>query len=421
MKLPLTIGTAPDGSLVRLPLDALRRHMLALGASGSGKTVLCKVIVEECIRQRLPVIAIDPQGDLASLALEEDPAKLVALGVDATVAREFRQRVDVKIWTPGSTMGIPLSFAPAVAIPAGLSRENRIRAFGSAGSALASVNGSTDEATQVAFAMVLEYADTHNIACDRLDDFIQLLADPPMLLARQLEPVFDARLRAKAHKALVLKTLGPNRLLFDLGLPIDIGELFGLYDAPSNRTRLSVIYLNTLASQDEKDTFMALLCAAMYQWILGLDGSKLWGLLYVDEVAAYLPPVKTTASKQGLMLLLRQARKYGLCCLLATQSPGDIDYKALGQVGTIALGRIFGERALSKVEPLIRALPGTDSEGIMRTLPSMAKGHFALINPDEFAHGPAEVKVRWLASQHRTMAADEVAALVSDTDRARFG
>lgn len=423
MKLPLTIGTAPDGSLVQLPLDALRRHMLALGASGSGKTVLCKVIVEECIRKRLPVIAIDPQGDLASLALEEDPAVLVKMGVDPAIALAFRDRVDVKVWTPGSTHGIPLSFTPAMDVPSGIRPEDRIRAFGSVGQALAGMVAGSGESTSVAFSMILEYADSHGLACENIDDFINFLADPPLPLARALDAVFDEKARAKAHKAFLIKTLGANRLLFDLGMPIDVNELFGLYTGgPSDngKARLSIIYLNTLTSQEDKEIFVSLLCSAMYQWMLTLDGSKLWGMLYMDEVAPYLPPVKNPASKQGLMLLLRQARKYGLCCLLATQSPGDIDYKALGQVGTMALGRIFGERALGKVEPVIRAQPGVDTDAIMAGLPGMAKGRFVLVNPDVYA-GPTEAQVRWLVSKHVNVTADGLADLVSDTDREKYG
>jgi hypothetical protein len=423
MKLPLTIGHTPDGELVQLPIDALRRHMLALGASGSGKTVLCKVMVEECIRKRLPVIAVDPQGDLASFALTEDPAILVKMGVDPAIAAEFRNRVDVKVWTPGATLGIPVSFTPTMDIPEDIRPEDRIRAFGAVGRALAGMVGANDETAPVAFSMILEYADKQGLACETIDDFLAFLGDPPMPLARELNPVFDSKARAKCHKAFLLKTLGANRLMFDLGKPIDITEMFGLYTgepSASGRVRLSVIYLNTLTSQEDKEIFVSLLCSALYQWMLTLDGEQLWGMFYMDEVAPYLPPVKNPASKQGLMLLMRQARKYGLCCLLATQSPGDIDYKALGQVGTMALGRIMGERALGKVEPILRALPGIDTEAIIDGLPGMARGRFILVNPDVFEH-PVETQVRWLVSKHKTVTTDGVADLVTESDREKFG
>lgn len=424
MKLPLTIGTTPDGDLVQLPIDALRRHVLALGASGSGKTVFCKVLVEECIRKRLPVIAVDPQGDLASLATTEDPAVLIKMGVDPVIAHEFHDRVDVKIWTPGATFGIPVSFTPTMDVPSsGVRPEDRLRAFGAIGQSLAGMVGDTSESAPVAFSMILEYADQQGLACDTITDFVMFLGDPPAPLARTLEPIFDAKARAKAHKAFLVKTLGANRLLFDLGKSIDIDEMFGLYKggpSENGKARLSIVYLNALTSQEDKEIFVSLLCSALYQWMLTLDGSQLWGMLYMDEIAPYLPPVKNPASKQALMMLLRQARKYGLCCLLATQSPGDIDYKALGQVGTMALGRIFGERALGKVEPILRASPGVDTEAIINGLPGMACGRFVLVNPDHF-ETPVESQVRWLVSKHHTVTADGVADLVSDEDRERFG
>jgi DNA helicase HerA-like ATPase len=419
MQHPLTIGKAKDGSLVQLPIDSLRRHMLALGASGSGKTVLSKVVIEECIRKGLPVIAIDPQGDLASMALAEDDATLIKMGVDPAIAAQFRAKVEVKIWTPGSTAGIPLSFTPAMEIPTGISSEDKIRAFGSVGNALAAMIGASDESTAIAFSIILEYADANNLACESIPDFINFLADPPMPLAVQLNPIFSAKDRAKSHKAFALKTLGSNRLLFDLGRSIDINELFGLRNN-NGKTRLSIIYLNTLTSQEDKEIFISLLCSAMYQWMLSMDGSKLWGMLAIDEIAAYLPPVKNTPCKQGLMLLLRQARKYGLCCLLATQSPGDIDYKALGQVSTIALGKITGERAIGKVAPLIRAVPGIDADAIIDALPSMTKGKFVVINPDVWTV-PQSVSVRWLVTKHSTVSSDALADLVTDDDRRIFG
>lgn len=423
MKYPLTIGTTTSGEKVCLPIEALRRHVLALGASGSGKTVFCKVIVEECIRRGLPVIAVDPQGDLASLALAEDPDVLVRMGVDASIAKKFHDSVDLKIWTPGATVGIPISMAPNMSVPFNIRREDRVRAYGAVAQSLAATLGTSDEATSVAFSMILEYADDNSLVCDSMDDFMEFLSDPPAPLARSLDAICDPRMRAKMHKSFLVKLLGANRLLFDLGSPIDIPELLGLYGGgPSSqgKARLSIIYLNTLGSQEDKEAFVAALCAAMYKWMLTLNGSSMWGLLYLDEVAPYLPPVKNPASKQALMMLLRQARKYGVCCMLATQSPGDIDYKALGQVGTMALGRITGERALSKVAPVLRSQPGLDTEDIIDGLPGMPCGRFVLMNPDHYST-PMETQVRWLVTKHATVPADHIVDMVSDEDRERFG
>ena len=48
----------------------LLRHVGILGSSGSGKTVMAKVILEECALAGIPSIIIDIQGDLARLGME---------------------------------------------------------------------------------------------------------------------------------------------------------------------------------------------------------------------------------------------------------------------------------------------------------------------------------------------------------------
>src|SRR5262245_63881589 len=102
--LSLGRGRADGAGAVALPVRALLRHAIALGSSGSGKTVFCKVVVEEAVRRGIPVIAIDPQGDLASLAL--GPGDDVA--ADATVAAELREKADVVVFTPASHKGVAL-------------------------------------------------------------------------------------------------------------------------------------------------------------------------------------------------------------------------------------------------------------------------------------------------------------------------
>ncbi|MHA1168454.1 MAG: helicase HerA-like domain-containing protein, partial [Candidatus Hodarchaeales archaeon] len=52
-----------------VPSTFFLTHAVVLGASGSGKTVMCKSIVEEAIRADVPVIAFDPKGDIGALGI----------------------------------------------------------------------------------------------------------------------------------------------------------------------------------------------------------------------------------------------------------------------------------------------------------------------------------------------------------------
>src|SRR4029453_1075945 len=93
-------GVDPDsgkpGSPLELDPDDLLTHGLIVGMTGSGKTGLAIVMLEELLRQGVPVIAIDPKGDLANLLLLFDklaPSQFEPW-IDAGAAR--REGKDVK-------------------------------------------------------------------------------------------------------------------------------------------------------------------------------------------------------------------------------------------------------------------------------------------------------------------------------------
>ena len=209
-----------------------------------------------------------------------------------------------------------------------------------------------------------------------------------------------------------------------IGIPIsgprlDIDELFGLYEggpASNRKARLSIISLVGL-DEDQRQHFIAALCLALHRWMQTLDGSQLWGLLYLDEVAPYIPPVRNPPAKEPLLALLRQARKTGLCLQLCSQSPGDLDYKAIGQIGTWAIGKLSTLQELRKIEPHLLAHGA--SHKLLATLPRKRPGEFVMLN-DATDH-PVEIKARQTYTPHRLVSQDEIRKLVSDRDRTELG
>jgi hypothetical protein len=381
-------------------------------------------MVEEAVRKGIPVIAIDPQGDIASLAEIGDVDLVISKGVPDQTCLDWYEKSEILLWTPASTLGIPLSISPNTNVPANAREEDRIRAFGAIAQGLASmVGGRKSEETAAAFTMILEYADQKRLLIETLSDFADFLADPPRPLREMLDTMIDEKSRKACEKVFRVKLAGAQRLLFTLGKPINVPALLGLEPDGSRdqgKVRVSVVYLNTLASPEEKEMFVGALCNAVYTWMLANPSPTPQCMFYIDEVAPYIPPVKKPACKDALMLLLRQGRKYGVCCLLATQSPGDVDYKALGQIGTWFLGRMRTSQEANKVEPSLSAQPGVDSAAIIDRLPSFDIGQFVVTSPDNFSE-PVDFRVRWLVTNHRTIEEDDFEELVMDSDRERNG
>src|SRR5205085_4010345 len=92
--------------------------------------------------------------------------------------------------------------------------------------------------------------------------------------------------------------------------------------------------------------FLTLLLEEVLSWTRKQTGTtNLRALLYFDEVFGYLPPHPANPpTKTPLMMLLKQARAFGVGILLATQNPVDLDYKALSNAGTWFVGKLQTER-----------------------------------------------------------------------------
>src|SRR5712692_2800106 len=104
--------------------SSLTQHCVVFGATGSGKTVLSKSIVEAAALAGVPVLAIDPKGDIGSLAVRPggfDSGSYIEevqrSGHSELDVARFNEDVEVRIFTPRSGMGIPVSLSPKLEAP----------------------------------------------------------------------------------------------------------------------------------------------------------------------------------------------------------------------------------------------------------------------------------------------------------------
>jgi ribosomal protein L13 len=137
---------------------------------------------------------------------------------------------------------------------------------------------------------------------------------------------------------------------------------------------------------EDRSFVVAQVAYKIYEWMRKLGGTSTPRLIfYIDEIGsgggkqAFYPSFPyESASKWGINYLIRQGRSQGVCCLLATQNPGDIDYKGLSNCGTWIVGKLGTDRDRKKVMEGM-AIWGSDAERVRNNLTNADTGDFVIV------------------------------------------
>ncbi len=406
--LSINLGSSVEEGFV-FSFESLKRHVIGFGSSGSGKTVAFKCLIEELALSNIPIIAVDPQGDIASLGLMATESDLKKHNLSLNKKKEYEKSVEVVIWTPGSAKGIPLSTNPIKFDKVKLlNDEERTKYLFHTAKNICFLAGYDSEGddcktVEVILNILFEYCIKNNIKMDSLSALIDFLGKIPDNAQRKIDSISSPKIISSLIKKLNILTLGANKLMFENGTPLDIDKLLGL-DGSTKKTRISVIYLNSLNSFREKDFFISELTKSLYHWMLTKsdkeDSNSLKCGFFIDEISPYIPPVKVTSSKIHLENIFRQGRKYGLVNLIASQSPGDVDYKAIGQFSTVILGALNTKQDIEKIKTRLNSVVPDESENIIKKLPSLNPGQFIGVSPDNYEKAKL-FNVRWLITRHK--------------------
>ena len=398
-----------------ISVDLLRRHGGVFGSTGSGKTVLSKAVIEEAAMQGIPVLAFDPQGDIASLMLPGDPKELQSKGVPPERLKEYMDKVIVRVYTPASSKGLAISINPLKLPDRKADQDDVIRLLDNSArtlvKVLAKVAGLSKSWESKSFAAVYELLrsiwENPKKEIGSLKDLANMLILDKEEIGVDLEPYMKFTERQKLASTIRALTVGSSQLLFKEEGQIDFDHLI----KPVNgKTPINVLFLKTLRSEEEKHFFIAIVLNQLYSWMLRQGfTSKPRLLLFQDEAAPFIPAgMRAPGPKETFLLLFRQARKYGVECLIATQSPKDIDYKAFEQFNTIASGRISSEQSLKVLERILEPIAGEkQSEEIIRALPGQETATF-IFSSAQMKPKVNRIGVRWLLTRHITLTEKDV-------------
>jgi len=392
-------------SPVELPVKAFHRHLMALGSSGSGKTVLCKCVMEEAVRNDIPLIIVDPQGDIASLALKGNPEEIEKHGTPLSIQEEFFEKARVAIFTPASSKGIPISVNPLKFPPEDTPREESILALDMTATSLTSFLGydldsDAGKGAKAYLFTLLEHLWRDGQTIKDMGHMADIVLRPPAKITGTLYDLVTKKEPQEIARKLRFLTVGTPSLMFQMGVQIDINMFM---DQSDGKVPVNIIYMNTLSSANDKQFFLATLLRELYCWMLKNPSEDVQMLFYVDEIAPYIPPYpRNPPPKEAYALLFKQARKYGIGLVAATQNVTDIDYKALAQVNTWCLGRMMTKQDVARVQKIIQSIDPMQADMVLQRLPSLQTGEFLMLSPD-FYDNVVDFQVRWLVTDHLTL------------------
>ena len=368
---------------VTLNKSVLKRHAAFLGGSGSGKTTLALSLIEQLLLRGIPAVLIDRKGDLASYANPEVWRTDIDDAAERKAEREkLADAIDVAVYTPGRASGRPISIT---LLPNGINElpdhEQQLLANLSAaalGEMLHLKNSATHQKQSGVLAVALRILGALSTNEVTLGDLIHLLEDEHPELTDQTQRMDPSgKLRRDLVAQLDSLRLRNSALFEGGGEPLRMESLLGLGKfARPNRTRLSIIYTGFLGDNENILFWVSQFLSEALRFCQRNPNDELQAVVMFDEADLYIPASSKPATAEPLQSLLKRARSAGLGMMLATQSPGDLDYKSRDQITSWFIGRVREDTALRKLKAAFQSESGLDPA---TALPGQTVGEFHLV------------------------------------------
>jgi hypothetical protein len=451
---------APNDPPYALPAHHLVTHGVVVGMTGSGKTGLCVGIVEEAARSGVPVLLIDIKGDLPNLALtfdqldgpsfapwiDPDSARrrgkkveelaeetarrwregLAGWGLSARDSSALRARAAIRVITPGTSSGESLHVLSPLEVPTDLwevDEEAAREALSASISLLLRMVKRDPDPTRGREHVLLAHLAERRLRAGQAAGLETLLSDlqaPPIarLGALSVDEFLPPKERASLATDLNALIASPTFASWRRGAPLDVGSWLERDDDRVPITIVSVAHLE----DEERQLVLGLVLEQALAWVRGLPGtSDLRAMILFDEVFGFLPPHPSNPpTKRPLLALLKQARAFGVGCVLATQNPIDLDYKALSNAGVWFVGRLQTDADRARVvEGLVgseaggggAALDAQDLAAIIKALPPRT----FFVRDVHAGRGSTILETRWTLSWLRgPMTRREIRRLATD-------
>ena len=390
-------------------------HAAIIGMTGSGKTGLGVSIIEEAAIDNIPSIIIDPKGDMGDLCLTDptfsaksfepwvkDEAKegdlsqyaqkialmwkdgIESFGQDVQRVEKFHS-VKKTIYTPGSSAGVAINIMSSLETPPAEIMEDSdtfssyLKSTTSSLLSLVGINADPlDSKEYILLAQIItkSWLSKEDLT---IESIIGKIINPSFskIGVLPLDTFYPQDARFKLATKFNGLLASPSFSLWLKGDNLDIQKL--LYDE-KGKAKVAIFSISHL-NDEERMFFVTLLLNKYIAWMRRQSGtSTLKTLLYMDEIFGFFPPTKNPPSKEPMLLLLKQARAFGVGVILSTQNPIDLDYKGLTNIGTWFIGRLQTTQDINRVIDGLGGKIGSsfDKSEIRQLLSNLKKRTFFL-------------------------------------------
>lgn len=353
-----------------IEVSSLLRHTGVLGSPGSGKTTLALNLIEQVLERDVAVVLVDRKGDLAGYAKPgwwqgtSDPER----------ARRLAERIDVRLFTPGTRGGRPLSLSVVPELDH-IPEHERDRMVQYAANALAAMMRISDAGNGSARRAILTQA-ISLLAGRRgrggLPELIGMLEDRDDELIDRAGR-YDDKLFRRLIQDLETVRLGDADLFDPTAEPLVAETLLGR--GAGGKVPLTIASTRFLGDVERIQSWVAHLIACLSRHAARAPSAELRTIFMIDEADVFMPAgAAKPPSKEPLQDLLKRARAAGLGVVLASQSPADLDYRSREQINTWFLGRIADKRSIEKMKPLFEHRPAVGSK-----LGTLEAGRFVML------------------------------------------